>query len=220
MTREIDDLIRDLSDAEFYQRPQGQVAHATKTAFQAKDQLIAIGKDSVWPVIECLMSQSPKHQRAMAAQVLGEIGDTDAVNALIDKLHNPEMVVRGFSAEALGKIGDERAVGPLREILNREGEVSDVKAFVNGALIRFEEIIALTEPRMEKETLWKIAYYFGMGMVIFICISVGTLSVMGGARPTNEDLPWILGCVVTPFALGCLLIYLASLPKKPKDDNG
>ena len=40
MTSKYDNLIRDLADAKFVQRPQGQVAYATQTAFQAKDQLI------------------------------------------------------------------------------------------------------------------------------------------------------------------------------------
>jgi len=220
MTSKIDDLIQDLSDADFEKRPHGQVAFATKTAFQAKDQLIALGNEAVPAVIACLMSQSPAHHRAMAAQVLGEIGDTGAVNALINKLSDPEMLVRGFSAEALGKIGDKRAIAPLRKVANRQGEVSMVIAYAKGALNRFGESATPTKSRMENGKLWKVIYWVGLLMVIFGCLTVGlTLFSMSDSTVVSIDWPAIIGCTGTAIALGCLLVYLASRPEKPKPSN-
>ncbi|MBN1267323.1 MAG: HEAT repeat domain-containing protein [Anaerolineales bacterium] len=220
MTSKFDDLIRDLSDADFEKRPHGQVAFATKTAFQAKDQLIAMGKEAVPAVIVCLMSQSPAHQRAMAAQVLGEVGGTDAVNALINMLRDPEMLVRGFSAEALGKIGDKRAVAPLREMANRQGEVSEVIAYAKGALNRFGETAALPKSRMEKGTLWKAVYWIGILMVIFSCLTIGlTLFSMSDSSVVAIDWPAIIGCTGPAVVLGGLLAYIASRPEKPIQSN-
>jgi HEAT repeat protein len=67
-------------------------------------------------VIEYLKGRGPAHQRALAAQILGEIGDTRAVNTLIEMLRDPEMVARGFSAEALGKLGDRQAIPALKGV--------------------------------------------------------------------------------------------------------
>ena len=59
--------------------------------------------------------------RSDAAEVLGQIGDSGAVEPLIYALQNDEQyMVRWNAAEALGKIGDPRAVGPLIEALEDE----------------------------------------------------------------------------------------------------
>ena len=51
--------------------------------------------------------------RSGAAVVLGEIGDTRAIEPLIPALQDKLVVVRANAAEALGKICDTRAVEPL-----------------------------------------------------------------------------------------------------------
>lgn len=130
----INNLIRDLADADWVQRPQGSVAFATQTAFEAKEKLIAAGKKAVPAVIDCLTGQGMYNQRAMAAQVLGDIGDYQAVDVLIKMLDDPHLVVRGYSAEALGKIGDRRAVTPLRNMANNPVENPSAKAYAEGAL--------------------------------------------------------------------------------------
>ena len=131
---EINNLIRDLADADWMQTPRGKVAYATQTAFKAKERLVAIGAKAVPAVMDCLIGQGPYNQRAMAAQVLGDIGDRKAVDTLIKMLKDPHMVVRGYSAEALGKIGDIRAVVPLRNMANNRGENPSAKAYAEGAL--------------------------------------------------------------------------------------
>ena len=60
-------------------------------------------------LIKVLANRKEWMVHADAAQALGEIRDTRAVEALVAALNN----VPGAAAEALGKIGDVRAVAPL-----------------------------------------------------------------------------------------------------------
>jgi HEAT repeat protein len=55
-----------------------------------------------------------------AASALGQIGDTGAVEPLIQALGDSDRTVRGNAAYALGQIGDTRAVQPLIKALLRE----------------------------------------------------------------------------------------------------
>jgi epoxyqueuosine reductase len=54
---------------------------------------------------------------------LGNIGDPQAVPALIGALHDEEVLVRGHAAWALGRIGGEEALNALKEALDREEDV-------------------------------------------------------------------------------------------------
>ena len=56
--------------------------------------------------------------REKASDYLGEIGDPDAVPALIEALGDP--TICWLAAESLGKIGDARAVGPLISVLGSD----------------------------------------------------------------------------------------------------
>ena len=56
--------------------------------------------------------------REKASDYLGEIGDPEAVPALIEALSDP--TISWLAAESLGKIGDERAVGPLIAVLGSD----------------------------------------------------------------------------------------------------
>jgi epoxyqueuosine reductase len=51
---------------------------------------------------------------------LGNIGDPQAVPALIGALHDEEALIRGHAAWALGRIGDEQALVALDEALGIE----------------------------------------------------------------------------------------------------
>ncbi len=56
--------------------------------------------------------------REKASDYLGEIGDPEAVPALIEALSDP--TISWLAAKSLGKIGDARAVGPLIAVLGSE----------------------------------------------------------------------------------------------------
>jgi HEAT repeat protein len=56
--------------------------------------------------------------REKASDYLGEIGDPEAVPALIEALGDP--TISWLAAESLGKIGDPRAIGPLIAVLSSD----------------------------------------------------------------------------------------------------
>ena len=51
---------------------------------------------------------------------LGEIGDSRAIEPLIQALKDKDKYIREWAADALGEIGNERAVEPLIEALKDE----------------------------------------------------------------------------------------------------
>jgi HEAT repeat protein len=79
----------------------------------ASQALVMIGEPAVDPLIEYLMKAEDFHSIAIATTTLGEIGDTRAVEPLIDVMrkeqHIPDI------AKTLGKLRDARAVKPLIE---------------------------------------------------------------------------------------------------------
>jgi epoxyqueuosine reductase len=54
---------------------------------------------------------------------LGNIGDSQAVPALIGALHDEEALVRGHEAWALGRIGGKEAINALHEAFTREEDI-------------------------------------------------------------------------------------------------
>jgi HEAT repeat protein len=65
-----------------------------------------------------LLKSPHQLDREKAAEYLGEIGDPDAVPALVEALADP--TISWLAAESLGKIGDVRAVEPLIAVLNSD----------------------------------------------------------------------------------------------------
>lgn len=221
MTNNFDKLIRDLKDAEYKQRPQGQVAYATKTAFQAKEELIAAGKEAVPAVIGCLKGHGPAHQRALAAQILGEIGDSRAVPTLIEMLRDTKMVVRGFSAEALGKIGDRQAIPALRSLTNQSGEAEMVRGFAMAALESMGMSVAAADEerakKPERGTFQKIIFWVGLVLLFLGCLM--TSSTLIDPRTVEGAEIFVYICEIPLFLLGGLLMYLGLRPAKPKQTD-
>ena len=99
--------------------------------------------------------------RVKAAEALGEIGDSRAVEPLINVLRNSDVFVRRWTpaaafgmvsesgvkdmiavvrisvAQALGNIGDEKAIEPLKQLLNDEDE--KVREAVRNALDQIQK---------------------------------------------------------------------------------
>lgn len=85
---------------------------------KAADALVAIGEPAVEPLIACLGSGSA-YSRRNAAYVLGQIGDTRAVPALIDYLNKDELG-HAEAIRALANFKDERAVDPIIAVLKQD----------------------------------------------------------------------------------------------------
>jgi epoxyqueuosine reductase len=64
---------------------------------------------------------------------LGNIGDPQAIPALIKALHDDEPLIRGHAAWALGRIGGEQAIQALREARETEGD-AEVRKEIRYAL--------------------------------------------------------------------------------------
>src|SRR6266852_1029781 len=79
---------------------------------------------------------------------LGNIGDAEAVPALIGALHDYEPLVRGHAASALGRIGGEQAKRALEEALGTEGE-DEVRREVQCALDAFRAHYTAPQPNQE-----------------------------------------------------------------------
>jgi HEAT repeat protein len=69
-----------------------------------------------------LLSDDNEGNRWKAAEMLGRIGDDDAVEELIGTLWDDDARVRLKAAWALGQIGDARAIGPLQRLYRMENE--------------------------------------------------------------------------------------------------
>ncbi|MFO7966347.1 MAG: HEAT repeat domain-containing protein [Archaeoglobaceae archaeon] len=88
------------------------------------NSLIKIGQPALDPLIETLETEVEVAKREYAAKALGLLGDTKAVESLIEALKDENENVRDKAAQALGEIKDERAIKPL------EAALSDVHWFV------------------------------------------------------------------------------------------
>lgn len=82
-----------------------------------------IATPAVGPLIEVLKNKDiDEVPRSKAAQILGLIENTDAVEPLISALKDDSVVVRSESAISLGLINDRQAVEPLINVANNANE--------------------------------------------------------------------------------------------------
>lgn len=108
----------------------------TTTKSTAKSAKKSKGEKSFDQLIQELTTSSSEKIRYNAARVLGEMGDLNAVETLIDVLKNDKNgSVRLYAARALGELGDQRATTPLIESLQEDRNV-DVRVRAARALGR------------------------------------------------------------------------------------
>lgn len=78
-------------------------------------------REAVRPLIQMLRA-GDKATRSSAAGALAEIGATEAVPELLERVRvEKDVVPRTWAITALGELGDERAVKPLCELLSDDG---------------------------------------------------------------------------------------------------
>ncbi len=79
-----------------------------------------------------MLADDNEVNRWKAAESLGRMGDSRAVEPLIDTLWDDDSRVRLKAAWALGRIGDSRAILPLRRLYRMEKE--DMKDTITEAI--------------------------------------------------------------------------------------
>jgi len=102
--------------------------------------IAGIGPDAIDPLMIELRS-SKGDVRALAADILGAIGDQKACDRLIASLSDPETDVRARAATALGVLGNAKAVKPL--IKAAQDEAWPVRARAAKSLGRIGDQIAV-----------------------------------------------------------------------------
>jgi hypothetical protein len=110
-----------------------EMGHINALGKQPVDVLASLGRPAVPQLIHELKSQDPLVRRH-AAEALGEIRDTRAIDPLGRVLKDKDALIRRHAVKALGKIGDPRAVPLLAEILNDPDEQSHVRMTAAEAL--------------------------------------------------------------------------------------
>jgi bilin biosynthesis protein len=80
-------------------------------------------------VLKHFLSDESVLVRWEATRALGELGDPQAVEPLVEALEDERVYVRRGAAWALGEIGDARAVAPLSRIAQDKGNrISEIAA--------------------------------------------------------------------------------------------
>jgi len=75
-------------------------------------------KGNIKDLIKALQYRKASYVQLQAAEALGRIGDSQAVDPLITALKNEDIPLRIATVEALGRLGDPRSVKPLIDTLN------------------------------------------------------------------------------------------------------
>jgi hypothetical protein len=108
----LDEIIRDLH-ASSTDDPDRQF-NAAIALGRIRD--VAVRARVVSELVSALASRHQALTRAHAAEALGELGDAQAIPALIGSLNDPYRLVRSYAARALGKMRDPeiaRSIDPL-----------------------------------------------------------------------------------------------------------
>lgn len=78
----------------------------------------------------------------IAADKLGDIGNTDAVPALIEAMERRTAFVAAAAAQALGKLGDKRAIQPLlTAVVNHQDIMVQTAAAESLGMMRAKEAV-------------------------------------------------------------------------------
>lgn len=109
----------------FQAKEDGDVAYLLDALRDPQYRFMAVkflgelkAREAVHPLIQ-LLRAGDRSTRSSAAGALAEIGSTEAVPELIDRVRSEaDVVPRTWAITALGALGDERAVEPLCGLLS------------------------------------------------------------------------------------------------------
>jgi HEAT repeat protein len=128
LTEIMDTLIQTLSDRNL------------RRVFIARQGLALIGKPAVDRLI-FILNEGHVHRREDAAHCLGEIGDPEALPALVRGLRNNDPLLRLLCARAIGKIGVPDPAA-MQGLLKR---TTDANKQVAGAAVKAYALLGGTE---------------------------------------------------------------------------
>jgi HEAT repeat protein len=119
--------IRNLESAEFSRlavpalRDSSEIVRAT-----AAFSVIYLPKEEAAPALLPLLNDKSAFVRREAAYALGKVGNSSAVNSLLEILQKDKILeVRSAAAIALGEIGDVDAVDALTQVLQKKSKAED-----------------------------------------------------------------------------------------------
>lgn len=95
---------------------------------------ILVASDSTARLMDDLTDRTPA-KRLRAVEGLGAMGSIEGVEALIERLDDPDAEVRSTTARVLGELGDPRAIEPLKRAFIADPDM-DVVAAIEPALRR------------------------------------------------------------------------------------
>ncbi len=113
-SRDVEELIRQLREVDA-QAPdrRWQAAQALGNAKEGGVKVVSALMEALGPTYGAL-------SRAHAAEALGNLGDGNAVPALMGAMGDPYRLTRSYAARALGKLGDLQAIGVLLKTMESD----------------------------------------------------------------------------------------------------
>jgi HEAT repeat protein len=115
------------------------------------------GEESVSVLLEALDGASDPDLRGEIVLALGDLGSSQAVEALVEIAGNEaaNRLLRGYAADSLGRIGDERAIEVLRSMISSEDAL--VRGYAVSALSRFEtEGVEQALMAALRDSVWRV----------------------------------------------------------------
>ena len=128
----MDALVR-MANPEAFEEMHQLAQRRDKTAIKALGRMGDGAEEAVETLVEYVDADSDPGLQKVTLRALGEIGSTEATQAIADKLEMDNDNVRPYVARALGLIGDTRAVDPLADAL-AEDDSDTVRAAAAWAL--------------------------------------------------------------------------------------
>jgi HEAT repeat protein len=128
----MDALVR-MANADAFEEMHGLAERRDKKAIKALGRMGAGAEEAVETLVEYVDADSDPGLQKVTLRALGEIGSTEATQAIADKLEMDNDNVRPYVARALGLIGDTRAIDPLADTL-AEDDSDTVRAAAAWAL--------------------------------------------------------------------------------------
>ena len=128
----MDALVR-MANPEAFEEMHQLAQRRDKAAIKALGRMGGGAEDAVETLVEYVDADSDPALQKVTFRALGEIGSTEATQAIADKLEMDNGNVRPYAARALGLIGDTRAVAPLSDTL-ADDESDTVRAAAAWAL--------------------------------------------------------------------------------------